>query len=86
MAAIQDAEYVKLCARLASAMSISLASARREVDQAAAKEGKRDIASRRAKAEELLAALAHDDANNKSETLDALLSTSEGNANFMLED
>ena len=66
-------------------MSISLASARREVDQAAAKEGKRDIASRRAKAEELLAALAHD-ANNKSETLDALLSTSEGNANFMLED
>ena len=43
MAAIQDAEYVKLCAQLASALSISLASARRQVDQAAAKEGKRDI-------------------------------------------
>lgn len=85
MAAIKDAEYVKLCARLASAMSISLASARREVDQAAAKEGNRDIASRRAKAEELLAAL-DNDSNNKSETLDALLSTSEGNVNFMLED
>ena len=77
MATIQDAEYVKLCARLASA--------RREVDQAAAKEGNRDIASRRAKAEELLAAL-DNDSNNKSETLDALLSTSEGNVNFMLED
>lgn len=86
MAAIQDAEYVKLCARLASAMSISLASARRQVDQAAAKDGKRDIASKRAKAEELLDALAGEDSSSKRETLDTLLSASEGDANFMLED
>ena len=86
MAAIQDAEYVKLCARLASAMSISLASARRHVDQAAAKDGKRDIASRRAKAEELLESLAGNDCSSQRETLNTLLSASEGDANFMLED
>ena len=85
MAAIQDAEYVKLCAQLASALSISLASARRQVDQAAAKEGKRDIASRRAKAQELLDSPGSETGQQR-ETLDALLSASEGDANFMLED
>ena len=39
MAAIQDPTLVKLCAQLASRLSISLASARRQVEQAAAREG-----------------------------------------------
>ena len=43
MAAIQDQTYVKLCAQLASRLSISLASARRQVEQAAAREGHRDV-------------------------------------------
>ena len=54
MAAIQDSEYVKLCAQLASRLSISLASARRQVDQAAAREGKRDLEGRRAMALSLI--------------------------------
>ena len=47
MASIQDPLYVKLCAQLASKLSISLASARRQVDQAAAKDGKRDAEAKK---------------------------------------
>ena len=82
MAAIQDQKYVKLCAQLASRLSISLASARRRVDQAAAREGRRDVEGRRAMAQSLLDAL--DD--NSSDRLDSLLSVSEGDGNFIIED
>ena len=57
MASIQDPVYVKLCAQLASKLSISLASARRQVDQAAAKEGKRDVETRRLLVQSMLDAL-----------------------------
>ena len=85
MAAIQDSEYVKLCAQLASRLSISLASARRQVDQAAAREGKRDLEGRRAMAQSMLAALESDD-EGSAERLTSLLSSSEGDGNFILED
>ena len=42
MAAPQDKDYAKACGQLASALSISIASARRKVDLVAAKEGVRD--------------------------------------------
>ena len=85
MAAIQDSEYVKLRAQLASRLSISLASARRRVDQAAAREGKRDLEGRRAMAQSMLDALdAGDEAS--ANRLTSLLSASEGDGNFMLED
>ncbi len=42
MAAPQDKDYVTACGKLASALSISIASARRKVDLVAAKEGVRD--------------------------------------------
>ena len=85
MAAIQDSEYVKLCAQLASRLSISLASARRQVDQAAAREGKRDLEGRRAMAQSMLTALDNSD-EGSGERLTALLSSSEGDGNFILED
>ena len=85
MAAIQDSEYVKLCAQLASRLSISLASARRQVDQAAAREGKRDLEGRRAMAQSMLTALDRNDGGS-AERLTALLSSSEGDGNFILED
>ena len=85
MAAIQDSAYVKLCAQLASRLSISLASARRQVDQAAAREGKRDLEGRRAMAQSMLAALESDD-EGSADRLTALLSSSEGDGNFILED
>ena len=88
MAAIQDTAYVKLCAQLASRLSISLASARRRVDQAAAKEGRRDLEGRRAIAQSLIDSLDSDAEgdSNSPERLNALLSASEGDSNFMLED
>lgn len=88
MAAIQDTAYVKLCAQLASRLSISLASARRRVDQAAAKEGRRDLEGRRAMAQSLIDSLDSDAEgdSNSPERLNALLSASEGDSNFMLED
>ena len=85
MAAIQDSEYVKLCAQLASRLSISLASARRQVDQAAAREGKRDLEGRRAMAQSMLTDLERND-EGSVERLNALLSSSEGDCNFILED
>ena len=88
MAAIQDTAYVKLCAQLASRLSISLASARRRVDQAAAKEGRRDLEGRRAMAQSLIDSLDRDSEgdSNSPDRLNALLSASEGDSNFMLED
>ena len=85
MAAIQDSEYVKLCAQLASRLSISLASARRQVDQAAAREGKRDLEGRQAMAQSMLTDLESND-EGSVERLNALLSSSEGDGNFILED
>ena len=89
MAAIQDQKYVKLCAQLASRLSISLASARRRVDQAAAREGRRDVEGRRAMAQSLLDALddnSSDSTAENSDRLDSLLSVSEGDDNFIIED
>ena len=89
MAAIQDQNYIKLCAQLATRLSISLASARRRVDQAAAREGRRDVEGRRAMAQSLLDALDNDtDESNADnpERLNSLLSVSEGDGNFIIED
>ena len=85
MAAIQDQAYVKLCAQLASVLGISLASARRQVDQRAAQEGSRDAEKRRILAAEMLES-ARADRSDGTNRLDALLSSSEGDANFLLED
>jgi hypothetical protein len=85
MASIQDPLYVKLCAQLASKLSISLASARRQVDQAAAKDGKRDAEAKKLLVQSMLDALDQEDTDNAA-TLDELLKDSEGNSNFILED
>ena len=85
MASIQDPLYVKLCAQLASKLSISLASARRQVDQAAAKDGKRDVEARKLLVQSMLDALDQEDTDHVA-TLDELLKDSEGNSYFILED
>ena len=54
MAAPQDKDFVTACGRLATALSISIASARRKVDLVAAREGVRDVPSRLLIAERLL--------------------------------
>jgi hypothetical protein len=85
MASIQDPLYVKLCAQLASKLSISLASARRQVDQAAAEDGKRDVEAKKLLVQSMLDALDQEDTDHAA-TLDELLKDSEGNSNFILED
>ena len=85
MASIQDPLYVKLCAQLASKLSISLASARRQVDQAAAKDGKRDAEAKKLLVQSMLDALDQEKTDHAA-TLDELLKDSEGNSNFILED
>ena len=82
MAALQDPEYVKLCARLASGLGISLASARRQVDMASARAGRRSVEDRRQMAQTMLDELD----TSRSQELGALLESSEGNPDFMLED
>ncbi|WP_320673846.1 hypothetical protein [Prochlorococcus sp. MIT 1341] len=88
MAAIQDHEYLKVCALLARHLSISLSSARRRVDLVAAKEGARDIQSRKNIAmrllEEARLAMANEDSSSKQ--LDNLLEALAEDENFMVED
>ena len=54
MAAPLDKDYVTACGRLATALSISIASARRKVDLVAAREGARDAEARTLIAQRLL--------------------------------
>ncbi|MFL0768952.1 MAG: hypothetical protein AB8B70_07730 [Prochlorococcus sp.] len=89
MAAIQDHEYVKRCAELASLMGISLASARKQVELAAAREGGKDLAQRKAIAERLVhaaQALPQDGEGSPGEQLTQLLGALAHEENFMVED
>ena len=80
---------MKLCAELASRLSISLASARRKVELVAAKDGVKDVNSKKSIAERLLN---EDLIRSKSEEfsasaqLDELLEALAEEENFMVED
>ena len=54
MPKIDDHEYVKTCAKLASCLSISIASARRKVELEAMRKGVRDLSGRKIIADKLL--------------------------------
>ena len=87
MAAIQDRDYLRLCAELASLLSISQASARRRVDQKAAQDGARDLERRKAVAANLLeAAKAEQARGSAGSNLDTLLEAEPKDEHFMLED
>jgi hypothetical protein len=85
MAGIQDREYTVACGRLASALGVSLASARRRVDVKAATAGIRDGAGKLALAEELVAAATSSSASTH-ELLSSLLEAVGNDDHFMLED
>ena len=87
MAAIQDRDYLRLCAELASVLSISQASARRRVDQQAAQGGARDVESRKAVATSLLEAAKTQQLEGSARSnLDTLLEAEAKDEHFMLED
>ncbi len=89
MPAIEDHAFLKVCAELASCLSISIASARRKVDLEAARSGIRDPSSRKEIAENLLKEvrkrLKSGDAISPTQ-LDELLKALAKDDNFMVED
>ncbi len=89
MPLIEDHDYLKICAKLASVLSISIAAARRKVEVAAAKQGKKDLQSRKEIAQSLLdQSVENDNKQNESasESFDQLLKALKEEENFMLED
>ena len=80
---------MKLCAELASRLSISLASARRKVELVAAKDGVKDLKSRKSIAERLLnedLIKSQSEDCSSSAQLDELLEALAEEENFMVED
>ena len=88
MAKIEDHGYLKTCAQLASALSISLAAAKRQVELKASKAGTKDISARKEIAEKLVKkALAQENnKDNSANQLDKLLEALASEENFMTED
>ena len=89
MPLIEDHHYLKICAQLASSLSISIAAARRKVEVAAAKEGKKDLHSRKEIAQKILDQTIEDDkehSDSVSASFDQLLKALKEEENFMLED
>ncbi len=80
---------MKLCAELASRLSISLASARRKVELVAAKDDIKDLKSRKSIAERLLneeLIRRQSEDTSSSAQLDELLEALAEEENFMVED
>ena len=89
MPLIEDHHYLKICAQLASSLSISIAAARRRVEVAAAKEGKKDLQSRKEIAQKILDQTIEDDkqhSDSAAASFDQLLKALKEEENFMLED
>ena len=89
MPTIEDHSYIKVCAELASFLSISIASAKRKVEISAAQAGVRELAGRKDIAEKLLKkakALSEEGVHNSSIQLDKLLEALAHEENFMVED
>ena len=89
MTPIDDHAYLKVCAQLASCSSISIASARRQVELVARKKGVKELSERKVIAHQLLEKAISE---NKSEEgtsstrLDLLLKALAEEENFMVED
>ena len=89
MPLIEDHHYLKICAQLASSLSISIAAARRKVEGAAAKEGKKDLQSRKELAQKILDQIIDNDtkqSKSASASFDQLLKALKEEENFMIED
>tara|TARA_Y100001968_G_C19218826_1_gene648631 strand:+ start:289 stop:558 length:270 start_codon:yes stop_codon:yes gene_type:complete len=89
MPTIEDHSYLKICAQLASCLSISLAAARRKIELAAASQGIKELSERKSLAENLLKEALQTCKNGNSEAssqFDSLLVALAEEENFMTED
>ena len=86
---MEDHEYLKICASLASCLTVSIASARKKVDLAAAKDGVKDLQARKALALKLLKkakTINQTQGGNVAQAFDELLIALQHEDNFMVED
>ena len=89
MSSIKEHDYLKICAELASVLTISIAAAKKKIDVEAAKKAARDISSRTEIAEILLAEAREQsmsDEKGMTNQLDSLLEALAEEENFMVED
>ena len=89
MSSIKEHDYLKICAELASVLTISIAAAKKKIDVEASKKGVRDISSRKEIAEILLAEAREksiSDEKGMTNQLDSLLEALAEEENFMVED
>ncbi|MFY8148578.1 MAG: hypothetical protein ACOVNL_05085 [Prochlorococcaceae cyanobacterium] len=85
MVAIPDRNYNAACGKLASRLGVSLASARRQVDVRASREGVRDTAGKIALAATMLEEVEASGVDNEA-LLSALLGAVSSEENFLDED
>ncbi len=89
MSRIDDHGYLKVCAQLASCLTISIAAAKKKIDLACASKGVRDISSRKKIAEKLLRDAKKNslkEGDSITNQLDNLLEALAEDENFMVED
>ena len=89
MAGIKEHQYLKVCAELASCLSISISAANKKIDIAAAKHGVKDLSKRREVAEALVKeakAKKSKDGGKITKQLDKLLEALAEEENFLVED
>ncbi len=88
MSSIKEHDYLKICAQLASCLSISISAAKKKIDLEAAKQGVKDFASRKEIATQLLEEANQSTSTEKKMThqLDNLLEALAEEENFMVED
>ncbi len=85
---INDKEYLKICAEIASVMSISLSSAKKKVEIKISGFAQTSIEEKRKIAKDLLLNCQKDKENGQSsvELFDELMETLGDNDNFLVED
>ena len=85
---INDKEYLRICAEIASLMSISLSSAKKKVEIQVSKRGSQTLEEKRKVAQELLILCQRENENglNSSKLFDELMESIKDEDNFLLED
>ena len=85
---VNDRQYLAICSKIASLLSISLSSAKKRVEIEIAKKGSKTMEEKREIAKDILNLCEKDNENkfSSSKILDKLMSTLENEDNFMTED
>ena len=85
---INDREFLKICADIASVMSISIASAKKKVEIQITNKACKTIDEKRKVAKEVYETCKKDSANdlNSTKLFDNLMQSLDGDDNFLVED